>query len=194
MTQNKTIIESPQDVVLRMIGKSRISANYFTPRGVAKSPMMLVGYRPNDAKVEPFDGESHRVLRDFCEEWGVDLGRIVYTTYLVKTHKLNSYQMVTWRAILDAEIEAVQPRAVVLMGALLAKNYFLAFQNSLDFYRGIRWNFPKFPNTTFFVVPSPEEVLTGPSSLKGVFTTDLEAISFSRHERFPTEQTVSWRK
>ena len=103
--------------------------------GLKKAEVMLVGEQPGDhedKKGKPFVGPAGRLLDEALEEAGIDR-RAAYVTNIVKhfkwvprgkrrIHKKPSLSEVrACRPWLDAEIDAVGPRAVVAMGATAAQ-------------------------------------------------------------------------
>ncbi|HVH64083.1 MAG TPA: UdgX family uracil-DNA binding protein [Candidatus Dormibacteraeota bacterium] len=98
--------------------------------------LMLVGEQPGDQEDlqgKPFVGPAGRVLEKALEEAGIDR-RKVYVTNAVKHfrwtrrgkrrlhEKPNAGQIRACRPWLEAEIEAVRPRLIVLMGATAAQS------------------------------------------------------------------------
>jgi uracil-DNA glycosylase len=99
------------------------------------SKMMLVGEQPGDQEDlqgRPFVGPAGRLLEKALEEAGIDRRR-VYVTNAVKHfrwtrrgnrrlhEKPNAGQIRACRPWLDAEIEVVKPRIIVLLGATAAQ-------------------------------------------------------------------------
>lgn len=98
--------------------------------------LMLVGEQPGDQEDlqgKPFVGPAGRVLEKALEEAGIDR-RKVYVTNAVKHfrwtrrgkrrlhEKPNAGQIRACRPWLEAEIEAVRPRLIVVMGATAAQS------------------------------------------------------------------------
>src|SRR2546427_7589432 len=103
--------------------------------GSEHARMMLVGEQPGDQEDlqgKPFVGPAGRLLERALEEAGIDRRR-VYVTNAVKHfrftrrgkrrlhEKPNAGQIRACRPWLDAEIEAVRPRIIVLLGATAAQ-------------------------------------------------------------------------
>jgi DNA polymerase len=99
------------------------------------SKMMLVGEQPGDQEDlqgKPFVGPAGRLLEKALEEAGIDRRR-VYVTNAVKHfrwtrrgkrrlhEKPNAGQVRACRPWLEAEIEVVKPRILVLLGATAAQ-------------------------------------------------------------------------
>jgi uracil-DNA glycosylase family protein len=97
--------------------------------------MMLVGEQPGDQEDrqgKPFVGPAGRVLDQALDEAGIDRRR-VYLTNAVKHfrwtrqgkrrlhEKPNAAQIRACRPWLEAEIEVVKPRLIVLLGATAAQ-------------------------------------------------------------------------
>jgi DNA polymerase len=100
------------------------------------SKLMLVGEQPGDQEDlqgRPFVGPAGRLLEKALDEAGIDRRR-VYVTNAVKHfrwtrrgkrrlhEKPNAGQVKACRPWLDAEIEVVAPRVIVLMGATAAQS------------------------------------------------------------------------
>lgn len=104
--------------------------------GAGRARMMLVGEQPGDQEDlqgEPFVGPAGRLLEKALEEAGIDRAK-VYITNAVKHfrwtrrgkrrlhEKPNAGQIRACRPWLEAELEAVRPRVMVLMGATAAQS------------------------------------------------------------------------
>jgi len=104
--------------------------------GAGRATLMLVGEQPGDREdVEghPFVGPAGRILDEGLEAAGIDRSR-VYVTNTVKHfrftrrgkrrlhEKPNSQQVRACRPWLEAEIETVKPRLLVLLGATAAQS------------------------------------------------------------------------
>src|SRR2546423_3148368 len=104
--------------------------------GATGSRMMLVGEQPGDREDlegKPFVGPAGRILDEGLQAAGIDRSR-VYVTNAVKHfrftrrgkrrlhEKPNSQQVRACRPWLEAEIETVKPRLLVLLGATAAQS------------------------------------------------------------------------
>lgn len=105
-------------------------------RGPADARMMLVGEQPGDVedtRGAPFVGPAGRLLVKAVEQAGIDKGS-VYVTNAVKHFRFSTNdsgrrihqtpdlsQMAACRPWLTAELSAVHPEVVVLLGATAAK-------------------------------------------------------------------------
>jgi DNA polymerase len=104
--------------------------------GEEHSRLMLIGEQPGDQEDlqgKPFVGPAGRVLEKALDEAGIDRGR-VYLTNAVKHfrwtrrgkrrlhEKPNAGQVRACRPWLEAEIEVVRPRMLVLLGATAAQS------------------------------------------------------------------------
>lgn len=104
--------------------------------GSAPAEIMLVGEQPGDQEDQmgtPFVGPAGRVLDKALDEAGIDR-RSAYVTNAVKHFKWKArgprriHDKPTWseqtacRPWLEAELEAVRPRALVLLGATAAQS------------------------------------------------------------------------
>jgi len=103
--------------------------------GAARAELLLVGEQPGDREDiegKPFVGPAGRILDEGLEAAGIDRSG-VYVTNAVKHfrwvkrgkrrlhEKPNSQQVRACRPWLDAEVEAVRPRLLVLLGATAAQ-------------------------------------------------------------------------
>ena len=106
--------------------------------GAAKADVMLVGEQPGDKEDlegRPFVGPAGRMLDKALEEAGIDRTH-TYVTNAVKHFKWvargkrrihqkpNWTEMTACRRWLDAELEVVQPRVLVALGATAAQDLF----------------------------------------------------------------------
>ncbi len=104
--------------------------------GAGHARMMLVGEQPGDQEDlqgKPFVGPAGRLLDAALDEAGIDRGRI-YLTNAVKHfrwtrrgkrrlhEKPNAAQVRACRPWLEAEIQVVGPRMIVLLGATAAQS------------------------------------------------------------------------
>ena len=107
-------------------------------RGAASARMMLVGEQPGDVEDQqgvPFVGPAGRLLVQALDHAGVDRSD-VYVTNAVKHFKFtvsgkrrihatpDSYEVAACRPWLTAELAAVAPELVVLLGATAAKTIY----------------------------------------------------------------------
>ena len=103
--------------------------------GPARAEVIMVGEQPGDQEDragQPFVGPAGRVLDEALEEVGIDRSR-VYVTNVVKHFKWvargkrrihskpNAREIRACRPWLDFELEEVQPRVVVALGATAAQ-------------------------------------------------------------------------
>jgi uracil-DNA glycosylase family protein len=104
--------------------------------GAAKAEVFLVGEQPGDKEDlagRPFVGPAGQLLDRALEQAGIDRGK-TYVTNAVKHFKWQArgkrriHQKPSWsetvacRPWLEAELEAVQPRVVVFLGATAAQS------------------------------------------------------------------------
>jgi uracil-DNA glycosylase len=103
--------------------------------GTEEAELMFVGEQPGDQEDlqgRPFVGPAGKVLDKALERAGIDRD-LVYMTNIVKHFKWrprgkrrihqapNAEEVAACRPWLDAELEAVQPRVLVCLGAIAAK-------------------------------------------------------------------------
>jgi DNA polymerase len=142
--------------------------------GPARARVVMVGEQPGndeDLEGEPFVGPAGRVLDRALEEAGIDR-RDIYLTNIVKHFKWvakgkkrihqkpNAREVRACKAWLDAEIGAVRPDVVVLLGATAAQGV-LGRQFRVTVERGrIIGNGPG--GLTYFATVHPSSVLRAP--------------------------------
>ncbi len=117
--------------------------------GPARAEVMMVGEQPGDMEDrqgKPFVGPAGRLLDQMMEEAGISRQR-VYVTNAVKHFKWtprgkrrlhgkpNSREIFACRPWLEAELEAVKPEILVLMGATAAQSL-LGSQFRITKHRG----------------------------------------------------------
>jgi uracil-DNA glycosylase family protein len=113
----------------------RTSTQTVFGEGPPRAQVMFVGEQPGDQEDragKPFVGPAGRVLDDALDEVGIDRSR-VYVTNAVKHFKWtgrgkrrihskpNAREIRACRPWLDAELEDVQPRVIVVLGATAAQ-------------------------------------------------------------------------
>jgi uracil-DNA glycosylase family protein len=106
--------------------------------GPAKAEIVMVGEQPGDQedrRGKPFVGPAGRILSQGLEEAGIDRTQ-VFVTNVVKHFKFerrgkrrihkrpNAEEVRACRPWLDAELEAVKPKALVALGATAAQDLF----------------------------------------------------------------------
>ena len=104
-------------------------------KGLERSEVMLVGEQPGDREDlegEPFVGPAGRLLDEALVEAGIDRDQ-AYVTNVVKHFKFeqrgkrrihkkpNASEIAACRPWLDAEIEVVEPTALICLGATAAQ-------------------------------------------------------------------------
>ena len=104
--------------------------------GPQGAPMLVVGEQPGDIEDqagEPFVGPAGRLFDEILEEAGIDRSDL-YVTNAVKHFKWvargkrrihqkpNASEIVACHRWLDAELDVVQPRVVVALGATAARS------------------------------------------------------------------------
>lgn len=104
--------------------------------GPANAEVMLVGEQPGDKEDlagEPFVGPAGRILDQGLEAAGIDRSKAYVTNAVkhfkwtprgkVRLHKTpNRAEQLACRPWLDAELEVVQPKVLVCLGATAAKS------------------------------------------------------------------------
>ncbi|CAM2991434.1 uracil-DNA glycosylase [Mycobacterium intermedium] len=145
--------------------------------GNGDAPLMLVGEQPGDREDQeglPFVGPAGRLLARALEDANINPGS-TYQTNAVKHFKFNRsgkrrihqtprrIEVVACQPWLLAEIEAVQPRVIVCLGATAAKSL-LGNSFRITAHRGERLEWPT--AITVHLEPEPSVVATlHPSAL-----------------------------
>ncbi len=103
--------------------------------GPRKATVMLVGEQPGnqeDLRGQPFVGPSGKIIDDLCDELGIDRAD-VYVTNAVKHFKWHARgkirlhqkpdlsEIAACHPWLEAEINSVQPRIILCLGATAAR-------------------------------------------------------------------------
>lgn len=145
--------------------------------GKGAAPLMLVGEQPGDREDQqglPFVGPAGRLLQRALEEADVDVG-LTYQTNAVKHFKFSRagkrrihqkpsrIEVVACQPWLIAEIEALQPKVIVCLGATAAQSL-LGTTFRVTAHRGERLRLP----VALGVALEPEPVVTAtvhPSAL-----------------------------
>ena len=138
-------------------------------RGDATARLMLVGEQPGDVEDQkgvPFVGPAGRLLVQALDEAGVDRSD-VYVTNAVKHFKFtvrgkrrihatpDTYEVAACRPWLHAELTAVAPEMVVLLGATAAKTvYGSGFRVTQQRGQVLDWPSPEGPRALATIHPS----------------------------------------
>jgi uracil-DNA glycosylase len=167
--------------------------------GPAKAELMLVGEQPGDREDregEPFVGPAGRILRRALDEAEIDIDSI-YVTNAVKHFKWRPQgkrrlhqtpragEISACRPWLEAEVEAVSPRALVALGAIAARSLF-GTKVRVTKDRGRLLDSPLAPLATVTVHPSAILRVGGGDEREAAFAElvdDLEAIARALAER-----------
>src|SRR5262245_61821355 len=167
--------------------------------GASKAQLMLVGEQPGDAEDltgHPFVGPAGRLLDRVLADVGIDRAT-VYVTNVVKhfkweprgkrrIHKKPSAgEIAACRPWLDTEIELVQPRAIVCLGATAAQAL-LGRGFKVTEHRGAFVPSPLAPLVLATVHPS--SILRAPDDETRRrelerFTADLHTVARALHQR-----------
>jgi DNA polymerase len=160
--------------------------------GPARARVMLVGEQPGDREDregEPFVGPAGRLLDRCLEEAGIDRGE-AYVTNVVKHFKWeargkrrihkkpNLGEVTACRPWLDAELAAVKPEALTLLGATVAQAL-LGPKFRVTKHRGELLDSPLAPIVMATVHPS--SLLRAPDETReqeiAAFVADLRVLS-----------------
>lgn len=166
--------------------------------GPARADIVMVGEQPGDVEDrqgKPFVGPAGRLLDHMLAEAGIDRGR-VYVTNAVKHFKWtprgkrrlhgkpNSREIFACRPWLEAELEAVKPDLLVLLGATAAQSL-LGRQFRITKHRGefletdwATWTIATYhPSALLRSIHQP-----GGEQLREDFLADLKLIARKLHE------------
>ncbi len=161
--------------------------------GSRRAQVMLIGEQPGDQEDvagRPFVGPAGRLLDELLEEAGIDR-RLVYVTNVVKHFKWkargkrrihdkpNWSEIAACRPWLDAELAAVSPRVLVLLGAT-AVQALLGRKVTLTSIRGQEVESDLAPVVIGTLHPSavlrtPDHA--GRKALRAQLTADLERVA-----------------
>jgi DNA polymerase len=169
--------------------------------GPARADLMLVGEQPGDQEDKagrPFVGPAGRILEQALDEAGIDRAT-VYVTNTVKHFKWeargkrrihqkpNAAEVSACRPWLDSEIEAVQPKIVVALGAVAAQAL-LGREFRVSRQRGEVVAWPDGRLVTATVHPS--SILRAPDERRAAemaaFVDDLRTVAEKRAEMAPS--------
>lgn len=126
--------------------------------GSADAPVMLIGEAPGadeDASGIPFVGKAGKLLNKFLEECGISRERDLYICNTVKcrppeNREPKPEEKNACEKYLEAQINIVRPKLIVLCGATAAKN-FLGDDIKISQIRGNKYMlFEKIPATVIF--------------------------------------------
>jgi len=161
--------------------------------GPRSAEVVMVGEVPGDREDlagKPFVGPAGRLLSEALEEAGIDR-RAVYVTNAVKHFKFErrgkrrihkrpaAEEIRACRPWLDAELEAVKPRAVVALGAVAAQALFgRAFRVTKERGRPVESDLAEVAMATVH----PSSILRAPDDEsrreeRGAFVSDLRALA-----------------
>jgi uracil-DNA glycosylase len=158
--------------------------------GSEDAELMFVGEQPGDQEDKegrPFIGPAGRMLDRALEEAGIDRTR-VYVTNAVKHFKWqprgkrrihqkpNWAEMTACRPWLEAEIEAVEPRALVLLGAVAAQTL-LGRDFRVTKQRGELIEAPWAPYVTATIHPSAILRAEDRDAMYAGFLADLQKVA-----------------
>jgi DNA polymerase len=162
--------------------------------GDRASRLMLVGEQPGDQEDRaghPFVGPAGRLLDDVLQEVGIDR-KTVYVTNAVKHFKWtergkrrlhakpSSREIKACRPWLDAEIDAIKPEVIVLLGATAAQS-FLGPKFRITKQRG-QWIDGGEQASWLMATYHPSAILRAPDSearqrMRDEFSADLKSVA-----------------
>jgi DNA polymerase len=166
--------------------------------GPARADVVMVGEQPGDVEDrqgKPFVGPAGRLLDQLLAEAGIDRGR-VYVTNAVKHFKWtprgkrrlhgkpNSREIFACRPWLEAELEAIKPDLLVLLGATAAQSL-LGRQFRITKHRGepmetdwAGWTMATYhPSALLRSIHQP-----GGDELREEFLADMKLVAKKLHE------------
>ncbi len=126
--------------------------------GFANAPVMLIGEAPGaeeDASGTPFVGRAGKLLNELLEECGISRENDLYICNTVKcrppeNREPKPEEKFACEKYLEAQINIVRPKLIVLCGATAAKN-FLGENIKISQIRGNKYElFGKIPATVIF--------------------------------------------
>ena len=116
----------------------------FSDGNPSTAKIVLIGEAPGETEDEtgrPFVGRAGQLLNDFLKEAGISREEDVYIINTVKCRPPKNRvpsdeEKATCRKFLDAQIDIINPRAIVLCGATALKSFFNIFYR--NFFNSIR--------------------------------------------------------
>ena len=111
---------------------SKTSNNVVFSRGIANPKLMLIGEAPGfyeDQKGIPFVGKAGQLLEKIFASVGLSLDKDVYICNTIKCHPPNNRnpfddEKASCREYLDAQLDIIQPRIILLCGGVAVKSMF----------------------------------------------------------------------
>jgi uracil-DNA glycosylase len=162
--------------------------------GIDRAEVMLVGEQPGDKEdIEgrPFVGPAGRLLDSALEEAGIDRTK-VYVTNAVKHFKWeprgkrrihkkpNGAEITACKPWLEAEIDRIQPRIVVALGATAAQAL-LGRDFRVSKQRGEVFDWPSSDEVRVTATVHPSSILRAPADARAEelaeFTRDLASVA-----------------
>lgn len=165
------------------LGTDLSQAAFKVAEGHDRAPVMLVGYQLGPDETAPFTSESRHKLRSVLRQMRVGPG-LLYLTNLIKIPSPVIVDQARcsskWVDLLFQEIDAVEARAVILLGMPVAGKV-LKFGDDalLDEFRRTRFQWPGRSKANFFVTYGPEDVEMddGVADIHGLnWLADLKAV------------------
>ncbi len=157
------------------------ASGYVFGEGDPNSPVVFVGEAPGeeeDKLKRPFVGKAGQYLNSKLEQVGLKREK-VYITNVVKSRPPGNRQptkdeMASCLSYLRKEVEIIQPRLLVCLGATAMKGI-LGKEEPITKCRGRIYPYPYNPKIKVFLTYHPAYILRNPSADKE-FTEDLKRI------------------
>lgn len=138
--------------------------------GPRDAAVMLVGQNPGKEEVKqgrPFVGRAGRYLNRVLEREGLEREKL-YITSLVKSltpgnRKPNAEEIKRWTPCLEAEVKAVKPSVIVLMGR-------------------VAWKAPRFPGIEYLETYHPAAAMRFPK-IRKKFEEDIQKLKHKMKEK-----------
>ena len=125
------------------------------------APIMIVGYRHLPGEASPFDATHRAIVITLLQQLAIK-PHMVFITDLVKApivgDTIDPKVLARWGNFLFEQIQIVEPKAVILLGAETAKVVIRVDRPAVQDYRHTRFVWPQRTPTNFFVTYGPDDV------------------------------------
>ena len=171
---------------------ARVSRRF--PDGLCRSAgqvgakVAVVGMKPERNETIPFTGKLTGLAGQLLASLEVP-DPLLLKTYLVRSPRAARSPAVPWVEILKEELEIVRPKAVILLGAELARAVLNLPGEEIEHLRKTRFVFRKNAAMSWFVTFSPQDVDAGgglQSPMGNYWTFDHSAVFESVERYFAT--------
>lgn len=152
-------------------GLSRDRTNIVVDRGNPKSKIVFIGEAPGkneDEQGKAFVGRAGKLLDEFLLEIGIQSDKDILIINIAKcrppeNRKPLKEEVVACSPYLAKQLQLVQPKVIVLLGATALK-YLARDKKEFEMHKevGKFFNLPEYPGIRFFVIYHPAYLLYDP--------------------------------